>query len=279
MAPNGDIYFVRSNKWAGGVANRVDVFAPDGTVRKRDLIDGLQAGDCGIGVDAAGNVYLGVNAKPKDRPLPAALVGLVSAEAWDWWRYDQAHPRAAPWCYPYQNAYLNHQGAVMKFGPAGGAFYGFAGKPAATSTQPASLLADTKNAPADAVSCWSANLKTEAKVTGAVWRYGGVGPIPGSDFGWGDPGCICWNSRLAVDPYGRVYAPNVFRFGVEMLDANGNRITRIGRYGNSDDAGLAFAWPAHVGVTGGQVFVSDPTNRRVTVVTFDWSAEETRPVP
>jgi DNA-binding beta-propeller fold protein YncE len=279
IAPNGDLYFVRSNNSEPGIQNRVDVFTPDGQVRRRNFIDGMQAGDCGIGVDAAGNVYLGVNVKPKDQPLPTAFAGKALAQTWEWWRFDRQGPRDVPWAYTYQNAYLNDLGAVMKFGPGGGAFYGFYVKPQKPTTQPVPVVGDVQNAPEGAGAVWSANLKNEAKVVGAVWRYGGVGPVPGSDFGWGDPGCVCWNSRLAVDPYGRVFAPNVFRFGVEMLDTNGNLIGRLGRYGNSDDAGLAFAWPAYIGAAGGKVFVSDPTNRRVTVIDFTWQAEQTCAAP
>jgi len=274
---DGRIYVVRSNKWAGGIASRVDVFSPGGVKTKPDFIDGLQAGDCGIGVDAAGNVYVGVNVKPKDKPLPAAFEGKVPGRPWDWWRFDRQGPREVPWAYPYQNTYLNHMGSVLKFGPEGGKIYGLAGKPQVRKGEPVPptpALADINNAPPNLPSYWSGYLKKEAKALGAQWRYGGVGPIP-CDFGWGDPGCICWNSRLAADPYGRVFAPNVFRFGVEMLDTNGNLITRIGRYGNSDDVGpaIAFAWPAYVDVAGGKVFVSDPSNRRITVVTFDWQGE------
>ncbi len=118
-------------------------------------------------------------------------------------------------------------------------------------------------------------------MTGVLWRYAGIGPVPG-DFGWGDPGCICYSSRLAVDPYGRVFAPNVFQFCVEMLDTNGNRIGRIGAYGNSDDGvpgdkrtgpEIAFAWPRYVSAAGDRVFVSDSANRRITVVRFEWQAE------
>jgi len=85
-----------------------------------------------------------------------------------------------------------------------------------------------------------------------------------------------------VDAYGRVFAPNVFRFCVETLDTNGNHLGRIGRYGNSDNAGpgsrrpepeIAFAWPAFVSTAGGKVYVSDSTNRRITVVRFDHAAE------
>jgi len=289
VALNGQIYLIRSNKWTGGVVNRVDVFNPDGTPKKPSFIDGLQAGDCGIGVDAAGNVYVGVNVKPKNKPLPGAFVGRVPQKPWDWWRFDRQGPRDAPWCYPFQNTYLNHMGSVLKFGPQGGRLYGLATKPRVKKGEPVPpmpVLADVNNAPAGAEAYWSGYLKKEARVVGALWRYGGVGPIP-CDFGWGDPGCICWNSRLAVDPYGRVFAPNVFRFSVEMLDTNGNRIARIGRYGNSDSAGpgsrilepeIAFAWPAHVDVAGGQVFVSDPSNRRITVVKFEWQAQESRTI-
>ena len=170
----------------------------------------------------------------KGRPRPFWCGRTVPALHWDWWRFDRQGPRPVPWAYPYQNTYLNHMGGVFKFGPEGGKIYGFSGKPRVKKGEPAPptpALADVKNAPAAAADYVSGNLKRAAKITGAAWRYGGIGPIPSFDFGWGDPGCICWNSRLAVDPYGRVYAPNVFRFCVEMLDTNGNRIARIGGMG------------------------------------------------
>jgi hypothetical protein len=287
VGPGGNIYMIRSsNKW-GGKLTRVDVFSPEGRKIKPDLVNGLTAGDCGVGVDAAGNVYVGINAKPKDRPLPEWFRGSVPPKPWEWWRFDRQGTREVPWAYPYQNPYLNHQGAVFKFGPEGGKVYGFASKPKGKKGEPAPptpVLADAKNAPAGAATYWSGNLKKEARITGARWRYGGVGPIPSLDFGWGDPGCICWNSRLAVDPYGRVFAPNVFLFCVEMLDTDGNRIARIGSYGNSDDGlgndpRIAFAWPAYVDVAGGKVFVSDPSNRRVSVIGFDYAAARTVALP
>ncbi|KPJ69242.1 MAG: hypothetical protein AMS14_11675 [Planctomycetes bacterium DG_20] len=90
---------------------------------------------------------------------------------------------------------------------------------------------------------------------------------------WGDPACYCFSSRLAIDPYGRVLAPNVFPFSVEMLDANGNQIDRIGRYGNADDCdGVRFAWPAFSSWADGNLYVSDSVNRRVVVVRFEHAA-------
>ena len=223
---NGDIYLLRTNDYGGPVefGGRVDVIGPDGRIKKADLIGGAGYGDCGLGVDAAGNVYMGVNVKPADRPLPAAFMGKVPAKNWSYWPADQE--REVPWRYVHYNSYLWHYGAVMKFSPAGGGFYG---------QHP--------------------------------WKLKEAG--------------YCFNSLLAVDDYGRVFAPDVFRFAVEVLDTNGNQIARIGRYGNSDspmprsgapDPPIAFAFPAHVSVDGDKVFVMDSANRRLVVVTLDAAA-------
>jgi hypothetical protein len=193
------------------------------------------------------------------------------AQGWVWW----AASRPVPWCYPYYNPYLFHWGSVLKFGPAGGGFFGLC-EPAKAPTP--SPTAD--EAPAGSTVYKSGYLAREGKVQGALWRFGGVGIIPTSDCRWGDPSCICMTSRLAVDEYGRVFAPNVFRFSVEMLDTNGNQIARIGRYGNADSAGpnskspepgIAFAWPAFVATAGGKIYVSDSVNSRVMAIRFDYA--------
>jgi hypothetical protein len=282
VAPNGDIYHMRAfNHWGAGekgIHNRVDVFGPDGKAKKSALVDGLSDGDCGIGVDAAGNVYVGANVKPADQPFPAEFMGKVPAKGWLWWDKDK---REAPWCYTYYNPYLFHWGSVFKFGPTGGAFYGLgvAVKPGdAKAAAGLSPLVSPANAPAGAATYTTGYLNREVKVVGALWRYAGMGTIPTAmaSANWGDPACGCLNSRLAVDEYGRVYMPNVFRFCVEMLDTAGNPVARIGRYGNADDAGpeISFAWPAFVSVAGGKLHVSDAVNRRVVVIRFDYVAEE-----
>jgi DNA-binding beta-propeller fold protein YncE len=280
----GNIYFVRNSNYgaADAYGGRVDVFGPDGKPKQDAIIDGLGYADSGLGVDAAGNIYVGSNLKPADAPLPQGFAGKVPDKSWTWWRDAE---REIPWRYTYYNPYLFHWGAVFKFGPAGGAFYGQNAGVSKDSKYGAPRPVDTvQGAPADAVSLRSACLGYEVKVAGARWRYQGIGPIPSSgDALTPDPGCVCYNSHLAVDPWGRVYAPNVFRFSVEMLDAGGNQIARIGRYGNADSAGvgtklpepeIAFAWPAFVSYAGGKVFVGDAGNHRLTVVKFDHAAEE-----
>ncbi|HUT36049.1 MAG TPA: hypothetical protein VNE39_21355 [Planctomycetota bacterium] len=280
---NGDIYLIRSHNYGleDGAAARLDVYGPDGA-RKRTLVDGLGHGDCGLGVDPRGNVFLGCNLKTKEQPFPPEFMGKVPQEPWVWWRKGK---REVPWCYPYANAYLYHWGAVLKFGPDGGTLYGHAPNGSKTPP-PASLLLAA--APPDALSLWSGYLAREIKVKGALWRHAGYGIVPTSDVNWGDPACMCMVSQLAVDDYGRVFAPNVFRFCVELLDTNGNLLGRIGHYGNADSAGpdsrvpepeIAFAWPAFASAGGEKLYVCDSVNRRVVVVRFDHAATAECPLP
>lgn len=77
-----------------------------------------------------------------------------------------------------------------------------------------------------------------------------------------------------LDGFGRVFLPNVFRFCVDVLDTDGNRIARIGEYGNADDRdGAFFAWPAFVDVADDKLYVADSVNARVSVAAFDYAAE------
>lgn len=271
IAPNGDIYLLRSHNYGleDNAAARLDVFAADGT-RKRTLVDGLGHGDCGLGVDPRGNVYLGLNLKPKDQPFPAEFAGKLPPEPWVWWRGKQ---RPAPWCYPYYNAYLFHWGAVFKFGPEGGTVYGHS--PNGTKEPPPAAL-KLEAAPPDAQAFASGYLAREIKVKGALWRHPGFAIVPTSDLNWGDPCCMCMVSHLAVDGYGRVFVPNAFRFCVEVLDTNGNLLGRVGRYGNADAGGqeVAFAWPAIVAVADGKLYVSDSLNQRISIVRFKPAAQQ-----
>ena len=71
----------------------------------------------------------------------------------------------------------------------------------------------------------------------------------------------------------------IFTFSVDVLDTNGQPIARIGRYGNADDTrGPAWAWPAFVAYSKGKIYVSDPLNARVVVVTLGHRLEKSVPV-
>jgi hypothetical protein len=289
------------------VQSRVDVFSPEGKLKKAALVDGMGQGDCGIGVDPAGNVYLGVGVKKKGAIMPPEFRGKVPEPNWLCWAQWTWGYRPAPWYYMVRNEYLYHLGSVMKFGPEGGAFYGRGSMSHSSrkNAAPVALLenapegAEPENAPEGAEPYLSSYLYREVKAVGARWRYPGMGIVPASCRLWGDPSCVCMTSRLGVDRFGRVYLPNCFGFCVDVLDTDGNRLTRLGEYGNVDDvlriagggggdgsdqstaeirnpkSAVYFSWPAFVDAAGGKVFVSDSVTRMITVVGFDWAAEKT----
>jgi hypothetical protein len=66
-------------------------------------------------------------------------------------------------------------------------------------------------------------------VEGAEWLYAGAAPMIAA-------GCTCPSQRLHVDWYKRVFVPEAYRHSFGVLDAAGNLIMHLGRYGNFDDA-------------------------------------------
>jgi len=119
----GNLYVSRNSNYGGAEAygGRVDVYGPDGKMLKEKILDGMGYGDCGLGVDAAGNIYVGMNLKPADKPFPAAFMGKVPDKGWVFWKDKE---REFPWNHVYYNAYLWHWGSVFKFSPNGGVIYG-----------------------------------------------------------------------------------------------------------------------------------------------------------
>jgi RNA polymerase sigma factor (sigma-70 family) len=63
------------------------------------------------------------------------------------------------------------------------------------------------------------------------WSYNGMGPQVTAG------GCVCGNSRFNLDGWERAWVPAVQTCSINVLDANGNVVTRIGRYGNADSKG------------------------------------------
>jgi len=152
--------------------------------------------------------------------------------------------------------------SIFKFGPAGG-----------------KIVADPKGG---YVGRCQYKVRTVA-VKGALWarRLGYVGSH-GHELG-----CHCETTRFDLDGFGRLFAPDVFRFCVFVLDAAGNEIARFGSYGNMDSRGpgspvpvpeIAFGWPLSVECAGGRVFVADVVNCRIVAVKFEHAASAECPV-
>jgi hypothetical protein len=128
-------------------------------------------------------------------------------------------------------------------------------------------------------------------IEGAEWFYGGVGYT--GNAGWDGGGCRCWNARFCLDYFARSFAPETRHFSVAVLDANGNLILRIGKYGNVDDGAPTDAKggpPATRSIGGDEVslfhaaylgtlsdrrlFIADAGNARILSVRLGYHCEE-----
>ena len=262
FGPDGNLYVIKMPQYTHG---QVDVYSPEGKLIREKLIDSLPYSSGGIGVDAAGNVYIGVNMRPPEgTELFPKGFGTAPTGTWVWYR-DKREP---PWSYCYYNTYLFYYGGVMKFPPKGAKFYH------AWDTRQESKKGEL---PAGLPQYRSGYLRYKMAVDGGEWIFNGCSPVPTSGENWGDPSCTCWNMRLDVDPYGRVFAPDCFRFAMNVTDSAGNVIARIGRHGNADDVGkgadIRFAWPCYLDQIEDAVYVSDVNSNRITVVTLTYAAE------
>jgi hypothetical protein len=115
----------------------------------------------------------------------------------------------------------------------------------------------------------------------AAWTYTGHAPCCPSD-------CGCAQSRFSGDLFGRLYVPAMQLYSVMILDANGNKIVRLGRYGNADCQGkgslvpepdIGLHWVLAVAASDRALYIADNGNRRVLKAAIGYAAEETVPVP
>lgn len=150
----------------------------------------------------------------------------------------------------------------------------------AADKAPVSLLeAERPRRPAD--------LTGDVWLENARWIRGGLGFSPTGMH------CLCWHSSLSLDYFGRCFVPEPARFEVAVLDANGNRVLRVGRYGNADDGvpleaksappsvrpiggdEVALFSPNYVAVlTDTRLFIADAGNGRIVSVKLSYHAEE-----
>jgi len=122
---------------------------------------------------------------------------------------------------------------------------------------------------------------SEVAVTGTIIAQAGL--VPGKS-GPSGLGCNCEVARFDIDPYDRLYVPDISRFCVRVLDREGNEITRFGSYGNMDSRGpgspvpqpeITFGWPLAVRWSNGKAFVADLVNRRIVAVDLTHAVERT----
>ena len=141
------------------------------------------------------------------------------------------------------------------------------------------------DAPAGAVKLTTRRVgppKEPGFAAGALWAYGGIVGQSAGD-------CRCNHTRHDMDFFARSWVPANQCFSVMVLDANGNRIARLGRYGNVDDTetdrkqrrgdGIRLAWPRAVAVSDKALYVADTANRRVLRAVLSYAVGQTVPLP
>jgi hypothetical protein len=111
-----------------------------------------------------------------------------------------------------------------------------------------------------------------AAASGALWGYGGV-------YNQGRGGCSCNHSRDGMDRWGRSWISENPSCTIVALDTNGNRIIRIGKYGNVDDEGIRFAWVRAVAASDNALYAMDYASRRVLKAALSHTTEEVLPLP
>jgi hypothetical protein len=119
--------------------------------------------------------------------------------------------------------------------------------------------------------------RDDLAIAGGQWAYGG---LTTQSF----RGCSCGHARFYLDRGARVFVPANHLFSIMVLDANGNRIARFGRYGNVDDNdpqhhGLHFTWPRAVCASDTAMYVTDYGSMRIVKAALSYAAEETVPAP
>ncbi|MBL8025299.1 MAG: T9SS type A sorting domain-containing protein [Fibrobacteres bacterium] len=225
------------------------------------LING-NTSTAGLQVDRDGNMFVALGSRPKGVFYPEGIdpAGLPNPLTM------QPKPFTMP--YMPMNYYLAYYGSIFKFGPSGGSLLLTSQSLSAVPT--ASLNADT------VPTLQATGLYTNVfEIKNALWQHYGISPSHGYGQEWGDPTCVCFNPRFAVDGFGRVIFPDMMRFRVSVLDNNKNPLLDFGSYGNVDQTGpgskvpspeIPLYQPIYVRVVNNNVYISDIGNERIVKV-------------
>jgi len=117
-------------------------------------------------------------------------------------------------------------------------------------------------------------------ITGAEWVFGGMS---GQALD-----CTCNHVRHDMDLWARSWVAANATYSVFVIDANANRIARIGRYGNTDDTekdlkegrdGIRLCWPRAVAASDSALYIVDAGNRRILKAALSYAVQETIPLP
>ena len=263
--PPGDWRLMKGHGEGVGFYTSLNVHGMDGKIKRTAI---WQCSALAIPrLDARGNIYLAENVKPRGR---------VSPEFFDGKRNKAFIKQYDTHNYMY--------GSIIKFPPEGGAVWFKKGvnkeKNSGSVFTEGQIPADLLKKPEIPISYPAAHFKKQADgtVQGGEWMRFGYAPYS-AKWDSGKPMCNCENASFDVDPFGRVFYPNLGRFRIEMIDTENNWLGTFGRYGNQDDKAkgedVPMAWPSYTVVSDKYLYVSDLVNLRIVRVKLGYETEET----
>ncbi len=269
VAPNGDIYKVRYYQFIQQSSGRVtdeeasfhcaiDVYTPEGELKHRRIVYELSQAAHAPAVDIKGNIYVVDNIGRRigqlyEPDIAGHLPKWMIEYDIDWEALREGREVHAGYEKFVWNPLIQSVGTLYKFGPKGGGLLWRAAQKPQLHYKPIPgkkwdrypdwgyPAGDMPDPPA---THWSAKWVGVAKTflreglfpvwhDGVEWEFLGVGSSWGRYNLW-HSGCTCYNIRICVDDFGRVFAPAAHRNTVRMVDTAGNELLRIGRYANPD---------------------------------------------
>jgi outer membrane protein assembly factor BamB len=275
FAPPDELYIVAPSEYLtndrkdAGKFVTLNVIGQDGKTKRTVIWQCLNGAIPRL--DAKGNIYLADLVKPPKRSYPEFFDGKL-----------EPPPKECVGGDRFWNSYM--YGSIMKFPPEGGIIWHQKKLPASCVGKPDKKLLAKPKEPFKRHFSSSPHLTGE--VQGALWTRFGYSPYSAHMSG-NTSHCMCEGSGFDVDPFGRVFFPNLGQFRIEVIDTNNNPITTFGKYGNEDNVPVApakkahipLAWPVYVAVSDRWAYVADTVNRRVVRVKLGYAAEQTARVP
>ncbi len=271
FAPPDELYIVAPSEYLSGNPKdagkfvTLNVIGQDGKTKRTVVWQCLNGAIPRI--DAKGNIYLADLVKPPDRSYPEFFDGKLPPP-----------PKECTGGDRFWNSYM--YGSIIKFPPTGGIIWHQKDLPkSCVGKPPAELLAKPKE---PFKRHFSSSPHLTGEVQGALWTRFGYAPYSAHMSG-NTSHCMCEGSGFDVDPFGRVFFPNLGQYRIEVVDTNNNPITTFGKYGNEDSGGpgakvkkpdIPLAWPVYVAVSDHWAYVADTVNRRVVRVKLNYTAEK-----
>ena len=191
---------------------KVDVYDKDGRYLRTAVWE-IGDGAYGPRVDGRGNLYFAMGVACNDGNVPKVFKSI--------------------------DYYGGSYGSIVKFPPAGGALW--FSSPRAYAANFGFPRPELRMPKQEVYVIRGPRMYPDGVLQGAQWWRPGFSVYQDLSRSPGGPYCHCNGQSFDVDPYGRIFYPDMLRFRIVVLDSNGNEILHFGGYGNCDQRGT-YSW-------------------------------------